>query len=174
MGNCCYACITWVRQLALYSYINLAAKAVAVAELLTRGQYAAPTIMMINSCFTQAVFGQHTEKHNERRIHHMGTLHVDNTRLNGNADLAVLRAYKCSKDALFSIFVNSTKSLKAAKELVGTLINHFLKNIQTKIGKEALSWWAQPIVLFFEWHNPSWIGVLWLIWWSSTHYLLLN
>jgi hypothetical protein len=112
----------------------------AVAELLTRGQYAAPTIVVIDSCFTQAVYGQHAEKHNERRIHHMGTLHVNNARLNGDADLAVLRAYEFSKDALFAVFVNSTESFKAAKKLAESLINHFPKNVQTKIGTEALSW----------------------------------
>ena len=47
----------------------------ALADLHTKGQFAAQTIVLIDSGFTQAIFGQQVEKQDERRIHRMQTLH---------------------------------------------------------------------------------------------------
>ena len=75
-----------------------------ISELLTQEEFVAQTIVVIDSGFTQAAYGQYAEKHDESRIHHMQTLHVDNARLDDVAVLVIAQAYEFSKEALFKIF----------------------------------------------------------------------
>ena len=58
----------------------------AVAEHLTQGRFAAQTIVLIDSGFMQAVYGQHVKKRDERRIHCMQTLHINNEKLADDAN----------------------------------------------------------------------------------------
>jgi len=112
----------------------------AVADILTKGQFAAKTIVLIDSCFTQAVYGQHAEKHDEGRIHHMQTLHIDNEKLTDDADLVVVQAYELSKVDLLKIFEEPSEALGAAQHLATTWIVHFPRVVRNKIGIEALAW----------------------------------
>src|SRR6266567_1001975 len=78
----------------------------ATAERLTHEHFAAQTIIVIDSCFTQAIYGQHTEKHDWRRIHHIQTLHTNNVELDEDAKLVVLQAYEISKNTLSNFYEN--------------------------------------------------------------------
>jgi len=69
----------------------------AMADQLTQGEFATQTIMLIDSCFTQAVYGQHADKHDKHQIHLMQTLHIHNEKLTDDADLIVLQSYKLAK-----------------------------------------------------------------------------
>ena len=111
-----------------------------ISQLLTQGEFAAQTIVVIDSGFTQAVYGQYAEKHNESRIHHMQTLHVDNARLDDVSVLVIAQAYEFSKEDLFKIFEELVKSLDMAKHLAEMWIDLFPKFLQTKTGKDALAW----------------------------------
>jgi len=82
------------------------ARRFSVAERLTQGRFAAPTIVVIDSCFTQAVYGQHAERHDERWIHNIQTIHANNVKLDDNTQLLVLQAYELSKIALFEIYTH--------------------------------------------------------------------
>jgi len=66
----------------------------AVADHHTQGRFAAQTIVLIDSCFTQAVYGQHAKRADERQIHSMQTLHINNEKLADDADLIVLQSYE--------------------------------------------------------------------------------
>jgi len=113
-----------------------------ISQLLTQGEFAAQTIVVIDSGFTQAVYGQYAEKHDESRIHHMQTLHVDNARLDNVSVLVIVQVYEFFKEDLFKIFEEPVKSLDMAKHLVEMWIDLFPKFLQTKMGKDALAWWA--------------------------------
>lgn len=112
----------------------------SMAELLTQGRFAAQTIVLIDSCFTQAIYGQHTEKHDERRIHNMQTLHVHNEKLGHDADLIVLQSYELAKETLHNIFTEPYEALGEAQILAKTCITHFPEVVQTNIGIDALAW----------------------------------
>jgi len=112
----------------------------AIADLLTKQQFAAQTIVLIDSCFTQAIYGQHVEKQDERRIHHMQTLHVNNEKLADDGDLIVLQTYELAKADLFKIFVEPSEAFCEAQTSAKTCIVHFPKIVQTNIGIEALAW----------------------------------
>jgi len=112
----------------------------AIADLLTKGQFAAQTIVLIDSGFTQAVYGQHAEKHDQSRIHHMQTLHIRNEKLSDDADLIVAQAYELVKADLIKIFVEQYEALGTAQTLAEAFIEHFPKIVQTKSGVEALAW----------------------------------
>ena len=111
-----------------------------LADLLTKGRFAAQTIVVIDSCFTQAVFGQHVEKQDQRRIHHMQTLHIDNEKLADEAESDIWGMYEASKPTLWDIYGNPNESLDMAKTLADTWIGYFPKVVQTKTGVEALTW----------------------------------
>ena len=111
----------------------------SMADHLTQGQFAAQTIVLIDSCFTQAIYGQHTEKHDERQIHNMQTLHVNNKKLTHDADLIILQTYELAKVALHNIFMEPYEALGEAKMLVKTCIMHFPEVVQTNIGINALA-----------------------------------
>ena len=96
--------------------------------------------MVIDSCFTQAIFGQHAKKHDKRRIHHMQTLHVNNENLPNEASSVIWEMYESSKATLCNIFVDPTKSLETTRALAEAWIIYFPKVIQTKTGIEALEW----------------------------------
>jgi len=100
----------------------------------------AQTIVVIDSCFTQAIFGQHAEKHDERQIHHMQTLHVNNENLPNEASSVIWEMYESSKATLCNIFADPTKSLETARALAEAWIIYFPKVVQTKTGIEALEW----------------------------------
>jgi len=112
----------------------------AVADRLMQAQFAAQTIMLIDSCFTQAVYGQHADKQDERRIHHMQTLHVNNKTLADDANFIVLQSYELAKTELNKIFTELGKALGEAQALAETCITHFPKVVDTGIGMEALAW----------------------------------
>jgi len=62
----------------------------SIADLLTKGQFAAQTIVLIDSCFTQAV---------------------------DDADMVVLQAYELSKVELLKIFEQPSEALEVAQDL---------------------------------------------------------
>ena len=111
-----------------------------MAERLTKGQFAAPTIVVIDSCFTQAVYGQLVEKHNEHRVHRMQTLHANNAKIENDADLIIWQAYEFSKKELFDFYENAEESFGAAQSIAKEIISYFPPSVQTKTGAEALSW----------------------------------
>ena len=112
----------------------------SVAEKLTRDRFAAPTIVVIDSCFTQAVYGQHVDKHNERRVHNIQTLHINNEKLAEDANMVFLQAYELLKTTLFDIYTHTDDSFKAAQSLAENMIDLFPLSVQTKTGIDALSW----------------------------------
>ena len=112
----------------------------SVAERLTQGQFAAQTIVVIDSCFTQAVYGQHMDKHNERRVHNIQTLHINNEKLAEDANMVFLQAYELLKTTLFDIYTHTDDSFKAAQSLAENMIDLFPLSVQTKTGIDALSW----------------------------------
>ena len=112
----------------------------AVADQLTQGEFAAQTIMLIDSCFTQAVYGQHADKHDECRIHLMQTLHVHNEKLADDADLIVLQSYELAKVELKKIYTEPQEAFGEAQTLAEACIVYFPKVVQTGIGVEALAW----------------------------------
>lgn len=112
----------------------------AVAEHLTQGRFAAQTIVLIDSGFTQAVYGQHVKKRDERRIHCMQTLHINNEKLADDANFIVLQAYELAKVELIEIYAAPSEALGAAQTLAETCISHFPKVVQNNIGIEALAW----------------------------------
>jgi len=97
-----------------------------IAVHLTKGAFSAKTIVEIDSCFTQAVYRQQSEKHDESRVHHMQTLHVDNVKLEGDAERAIYQAYQDSKDTLLRIFENPSESLGMAKQLADQVFSNVL------------------------------------------------
>ena len=140
------------------------------AERLTHGRFAAQTIVVIDSCFTQAVYGQHTEKHDERRIHHIQTLHANKMKLEDDAKMVVLQAYETSKDTLFNFYENSTESFMEAQSLAGELISFFPTGVQNNAGIEALSWCVQHVNFNATYLIKYVIGAPWLTQWLSTRY----
>ena len=113
----------------------------AIAVHLTE-VFSAKTIVGIDSCFTQAVYRQQSEKHDESRVHHMQTLHVDNMKLEDDAEQAIYQAYQDSKDTLLQIFENPSESLGMAKQLADQWIGHFPMYLQSRKGADALAWWV--------------------------------
>ena len=111
----------------------------SVAEKLMRDRFAAPTIVVIDSCFTQAVYGQHADKHDERRVHNMQTLHINNEKLAEHADMVFLQAYELLKTTLFDIS-HTDNSFQAARSLAENMIDFFPVSVQTKTGIDTLSW----------------------------------
>jgi len=112
----------------------------AMAEQLTKDQFSAATIVAIDSCFTQAIYGQHTEKHDERRVHNMQTLHANNLKLEYDAQLAILQAYEFSKEELFNFYAKPEESFDVARSIAKELISYFPPSVQTHTGRDALSW----------------------------------
>jgi hypothetical protein len=112
------------------------------AEMLTSDNFAAQTIVVIDSCFTQAVFGQHAEKRDKRRIHRMQTIHTNLVKLQDGANTVVRQAYESSKDALFGLYTNPEISIDAARSMAENVINHFPPGVRTKTGIDALSWYV--------------------------------
>lgn len=111
-----------------------------VAERLAQPQFSAPTIVVIDSCFTQAVYGQHAERHDERRIHDIQTIHAHNVKLEDDTDLLVLQAYEASKIDIFDTYIHPEDSFQAAQSIAETLIDFFPLGVRTNTGIEALSW----------------------------------
>ena len=114
----------------------------AIAVHLAEGVFSAKTIVGIDSCFTQAVYQQQSEKHNESRVHHMQTLHIDNVKLEDNAEWAIYQAYEDSKDALLRIFEDPSESLGMAKQLADRWIRYFPKYLRSGKGADVLAWWV--------------------------------
>jgi hypothetical protein len=112
----------------------------SVAEKLTQGQFAAPTIVVIDSCFTQAVYGQHADRHDERRIHNMQTLHINNEKLDDDANLPFLQMYESLKTTLFDIYTHPDDTFNAVQSLAKDAIEFFPSGVQTQTGIDALSW----------------------------------
>ena len=112
----------------------------SMADRLTQGQFAAQTIVLIDSCFTQAVYDQHAEKQDEHWIHRMQTLHINNEKLANDVDLIVLQSYELAKAELNKIFTEPYEAFGEAQTLAETCIIHFPKIVQTGIGMEALAW----------------------------------
>ena len=112
----------------------------ATAEQLTKGRFAAPTIVVIDSCFTQAVYGQHIAKRDERRNHNIQTLHTNDIKLKDDADIVVLQTYELVKHSLFDFYENPEESFGVARSTAGDLISHFPRSVQSQTGIEALSW----------------------------------
>jgi len=108
----------------------------AMADQLTQGEFAAQTIVLIDSCFTQAVYGQH----DERRIHLMQTLHVNNKKLADDANLIVMQSYELAKVELKNIYTEPQEAFGEARTLAEACIVYFPKVVQTGIGVEALAW----------------------------------
>jgi len=97
----------------------------SVAEKLTQGRFAAPTIVVIDSCFTQAVYGRHADRHDKRRIHNMQTLHINNEKLDDDADILFLRMYESLKTTLFDIYTNPDGSFNTVRSLAENMIEFF-------------------------------------------------
>jgi len=96
--------------------------------------------VLIDSGFTQAVYGQHAEKHNPSQIHHVQTLHICNEKLSDDANLIVTQAYELVKADLIKIFVEPYEALGTTQTLAEAFIEHFPKIVQTKSGVEAFAW----------------------------------
>ena len=111
-----------------------------IAERLRHFRFAAQTIIVIDSCFTQAVYGQHTKRHDIRRIHDMQTIHINNLKLEDNADLIVAQMYELSKSDLFNIYANPTETMATARSMAEEMIDYFPSSVQTKTGIDALYW----------------------------------
>ena len=86
-----------------------------------------------------AIYGQHTEKQDEHRIHYMQTLHINNEKLTDNTDLIILQSYELAKTELNKIFMEPGKALGEAPALAETCITHFPKVVYIGIGMEALA-----------------------------------
>jgi len=114
----------------------------AIAVHLAKGVFSAKTIVGIDSCFTQAVYRQQSKKHDESRVHHMQTLHVNNVKLEDDAEWVIYQAYEDSKDTLLRIFENPSESLGMAKQLVDQWIGYFPMYLQSGKGADALAWWV--------------------------------
>src|SRR6266436_9446749 len=112
----------------------------ALADLHTKGQFAAQTIVLIDSGFTQAIFGQQVEKQDECRIHRMQTLHVNNEKLTDDEDLMILQTYELAKADLLKIFVEPSEAFREARSTAQACIVYFPKIVQTNIGIDALTW----------------------------------
>ena len=112
----------------------------AMADQLTQGEFATQTIVLIDSCFTQVVYGQHADKQDERRIHLMQTLHVNNKKLADDANLIVMQSYELAKVELKNIYTEPQEAFGEARTLAEACIVYFPKVVQTGIGVEALAW----------------------------------
>ena len=112
----------------------------ALAHYLQLGQFTANIIVVIDSGFTQAIFGQFTEKHDEQRIHHMQTLHVGNFKLDDEDNGVFYQAYEFLKEELFKCFESPTDAISAANMLAKEMIVLFPENMRIDAGKRALSW----------------------------------
>ena len=115
-------------------------KRFATAERLTKDRFASPTIVTIDSCFTQAVYGQHSIKDDERRIHHIQTIHANNIQLEEDANLVVAQTYEFIKKNLFNFYENPEESFNAAQSAASELITLFPPGVRNKAGTDALSW----------------------------------
>ena len=115
------------------------AKRFATAEQLTKNRFAASTIVVIDSCFTQAVYGQHAAR-DERRIHYMQTIHANNKKLDNDADLVVMQTFEFVKSTLFDFYENPEESFGAAQSTANDLITCFPRSVQNQPGIDALSW----------------------------------
>jgi len=67
-------------------------------------------IVLIDSCFTQTVYGQHVERTDERQIHSMQTLHANNKKLADNTDSIVVQSYELAKAMLNNIYTETCGS----------------------------------------------------------------
>lgn len=113
---------------------------IALAHYLQQGEFTANTIVVIDSGFTQAIFGQFTEKHDDQRIHHMQTLHVGNFKLDDEDNAVFHQAYEFSKEDLFKCFESPSDAISAANTLAKEMIEFFPKSMWMDAGKQALSW----------------------------------
>ena len=109
----------------------------AMADLLAKGQFAAQTIVPIDSGFARAVYGRHAEKHNRPP-----TLHLLNEKLFQRHQLdsrASVRSCQ-SKADLIKIFVEPFETPGVRQTMAEAFTERFSKIAQTQSGAEALAW----------------------------------